>query len=59
MPKGSKSSARPTTPTQGRADLARLRRLSDAEIARSAPAELRDFPADFWTGDTPANRPIS
>jgi uncharacterized protein (DUF4415 family) len=49
MPKGSKSSARPTTPTQGRADLARLRRLSDAEIARSAPAELRDFPADFWT----------
>jgi len=36
------------TPTQGRADLARLRRLSDAEIARTAPAELRDLPEDFW-----------
>jgi uncharacterized protein (DUF4415 family) len=36
------------TPTQGRADLARLRRLADAEIARTAPAELRDLPDDFW-----------
>jgi len=36
------------TPTQGRADLSRLRRLSDAEIARTAPAELRDLPDDFW-----------
>lgn len=48
MPKVSKPSARKTTPTQGRADLARLRRLSDAEIARTAPAELRDLPDDFW-----------
>lgn len=48
MPKVSKPSARKVTPTQGRADLARLRRLSDAEIARTAPAELRDLPEDFW-----------
>lgn len=50
MPKASKPSARKSTPTptQGRADLARLRRLTDAEIARTSPAELRDFPADFW-----------
>jgi len=48
MPKASKPSIRKTSPTQGRADLARLRRLSDAEITRTSPAELRDFPADFW-----------
>lgn len=48
MPKVSKPSARKAAPTQGRADLARLRRLSDAEIARTAPAELRDLPDDFW-----------
>ena len=58
MPKASKPSSRTTTtrkrsqappaPTQGRADLARLRRTSEAEIARTAPAELRDIPDDFW-----------
>lgn len=60
MPKASKPSAPKTTarkraalplaPTQGRADLARLRRTSEAEIARTAPAELRDIPDDFWQG---------
>ncbi|WP_310570964.1 BrnA antitoxin family protein [Gemmatimonas sp.] len=60
MPKASKPSAPKTTarkrtastlaPMQGRADLARLRRTSDAEIARTAPAELRDIPDDFWKG---------
>lgn len=50
MPKVSKPSARKTTPTQGRADLARLRRLSDREIARTSPDELRDLPEDFWQG---------
>lgn len=50
MPKASKPSARKTIPTQGRADLARLRRLSDAEIARTSPAELQDLPVDFWRG---------
>ena len=36
------------TPTKGRADLARLRRLSEAEIARTSPPELRALAADFW-----------
>ena len=35
-------------PSQGRADLARLRRLTDAEINRTAPPELADLPDDFW-----------
>ena len=48
MPKSSKPAARKTTPTKGRADLARLRRTSDAEIQRTAPAELRDLPETMW-----------
>lgn len=43
MPKVSKPSARNGTPTKGRADVARLRRLSDAEIVRTAPANSRIF----------------
>ena len=39
-----------TTPTKGRADLARLRRVSDAEIARTSPSELRALPDIFWQG---------
>lgn len=41
---------KPTTkrPSRGRANLALLRRVSDAEIARTSPAELADLPADFW-----------
>ncbi len=61
MPKASKRSAPKQTtareraatslrPTQGRADLARLRRTSEAEITRTAPDELRDIPDDFWQG---------
>ena len=50
MPKVSKPSARKVAPTQGRADLARLRRLSDAEIARTSRPERRDLPEDFWQG---------
>jgi len=60
MPKPSKPSVSKTTarkrvvaplaPTQGRADLARLRRTSEAEIARTSPPELRDIPDDFWQG---------
>lgn len=37
-------------PTVGRADLARLRRLTDAEIERTSPPELRNLPKDFWDG---------
>ena len=28
--------------------MAQLRRMSDAEIARTSPAELQSIPADFW-----------
>lgn len=32
----------------GRADLARLRRVTEAEIERTSPPELANLPADFW-----------
>lgn len=48
MPKASKQSARKETPTRGRASLARLRRPTDAETARTSPPELKDIPDDFW-----------
>ena len=39
-------------PSRGRADLALVRRLSDAEIASTAPPELADLPDDFWNEPT-------
>jgi uncharacterized protein (DUF4415 family) len=58
-----KSSRRSGVPSQGRAKLAKLRRLTDAEIARSSPEELRDLPKDFWDDAVPvlpaAKIPIS
>lgn len=58
-----KSSRPNTSPSQGRAHLAKLRRVTDAEIARSSPPELRDLPADFWKEGVPvlpaAKVPIS
>jgi uncharacterized protein (DUF4415 family) len=59
------SRAKPSSqrPSHGRAHLARLRRVTDAEIARSSPDELRDLPADFWNAAVPvvptAKVPIS
>ena len=35
-------------PERGRADLPRLRRQTEEEIARTSPPELADLPADFW-----------
>ncbi|MGH7712227.1 MAG: BrnA antitoxin family protein [Gemmatimonadaceae bacterium] len=35
-------------PTRGRPDLARLRRLTDRDIAQTAPADLPMLPDDFW-----------
>jgi uncharacterized protein (DUF4415 family) len=35
-------------PRRGRADLRRLRRVSDAEIHRTSPRELKGLPDDFW-----------
>jgi uncharacterized protein (DUF4415 family) len=52
-----KSSRRSPVPTQGRANLAKLRRVSDAEIARTAPDELRDLPKDFWDQAMPVVPP--
>ena len=53
MPKPSPKPTRraPTkVATTGRADLARLRRTSDAEIASTSPSELRALPDNFWQG---------
>jgi len=44
----SKLSTEARRPNRGRADLPRLRRMSDAQIARTSPAELADLPDDFW-----------
>jgi uncharacterized protein (DUF4415 family) len=40
------------SPLRGRADLARLRAMSEAEIARNSPAELANLPGDFWDNGT-------
>ncbi len=48
MPKSSKPASRKASPSQGRANLARLRRVSDADIARTSPPELRNIPDEFW-----------
>jgi uncharacterized protein (DUF4415 family) len=61
--KSSRPKSASRTPSQGRANLAQLRRVSDAEIARTAPEELRNLPADFWDDAVPvlpaAKVPIS
>ena len=48
MPKPSKPSTRKTTPTRGRADLRRLRRVTESEITRTSPPALRDLPESLW-----------
>ena len=40
------------TPSRGRADPARLRAVSEAEIERTSPRELANLPDDFWEGAT-------
>ena len=52
-PKSSRAKAAPQAPSRGRADLARLRRVSEAEVARTAPPELRELPEDFWDEAVP------
>jgi uncharacterized protein (DUF4415 family) len=45
-------SKRPVAPeraVRGRADLAKLRRVTEREIRRTSPPELADLPTDFWT----------
>jgi uncharacterized protein (DUF4415 family) len=59
----SKRSAEPEQPVRGRADLAKLRRVSEREIRRTSPLELADLPDDFWNEATVVNpvakQPIS
>ena len=35
-------------PSRGRADLERLRRMTDLEVRDSSPPELAGLPHDFW-----------
>ena len=35
-------------PSRGRADLDRLRKMTEAEVSASSPPELADIPEDFW-----------
>jgi len=35
-------------PTQGRADLDYLRNMTEEEIERTSPPELKNLPPDFW-----------
>lgn len=37
---------------RGRADLTRLRRMSEREIQATSPSELADLPEDFWEDAT-------
>jgi uncharacterized protein (DUF4415 family) len=52
-PKPSLRDPEPETPSRGRADLARLRAVTEGEIERTSPAELADLPADFWATAVP------
>jgi uncharacterized protein (DUF4415 family) len=44
-----KPSLKPKTGSRGRANLSRLRRVSEAEIQRTSPPELAGLPEEFWT----------
>lgn len=61
--KSSRAKPARSVPQHGRANLAQLRRVTEAEIARTSPDELRDLPADFWDEAVPvlaaAKVPIS
>ena len=50
-------------PSRGRANLARLRRASEATVQRTSPRELRGLPDDFWASarvvEPVAKQPIS
>ncbi len=46
------ASKRLERPSRGRARMARLRVMTEAEIARTSPPELANLPADFWDDAT-------
>ena len=58
-----KRPARSSEFLRGRADLVRLRRVSEREIQATSPPELADLPDDFWDEATvvepAAKQPIS
>jgi len=43
-----KQPSRRKVPSQGRADLDRVRRMSEAHLRDTSPAELANLPDDFW-----------
>jgi uncharacterized protein (DUF4415 family) len=43
-----KQPSRRKAPSQGRADLERVRRTSEAQLRDTSPAELTNLPDDFW-----------
>ncbi len=43
-----KRQSKAKAPSRGRADLDRLRRMSDKEVRDSSPPELSGLPSDFW-----------
>lgn len=45
-----KPSPKTKRPSRGRAQLRRLRYVTDEEIVRTAPEQLADLPGDFWKG---------
>jgi len=62
--KRTRKQPRRRSPTRrGRADLSRLRRMSEREIQATSPPELADLPDDFWNDATvvepPTKQPIS
>ncbi|MEP7273753.1 MAG: BrnA antitoxin family protein [Acidobacteriota bacterium] len=56
-------SPRSSRPVRGRADLPRLRRMSERQIQATSPRELADLPSDFWATasvvEPVAKQPIS
>ena len=40
--------AEPARPSRGRADIERIRTMSDAEVDSTSPPELKDLPPDLW-----------
>lgn len=42
------STRRAKAPSRGKADFARMERMTEAEIEATSPEELRDLPEDFW-----------
>ena len=43
-----KPTRRSQRPSRGRADLSRLRRMTDADVRRTSPPELAKLPESFW-----------